>query len=309
MPQPWASQWVVTTWVTGRAPLYTRSTRKVTVRSCAFSSTVLRVMNPVKTTSACAPYSASVFAAHEQANAAAGITHAVARANRSRDEQPDGHRVPARPPEHGESGDGDGADREQGDAADGQAAGDRPVGAGRPFLAVGGAGHRLARCAQHPRHVGCREVAPAGVGDQPGHGLVAAALDALDGEDQPGGAELRGQAALGALPRSRDYLLGVHTAFVDRVDREPDVGPGVLAAVDLAQRGHRPPEHRIGLSSRPGRRDRGALARKGRLGVAAAPARPSTTAATRASNRGASLTWPVSAAGGGKQDHQRAPGA
>ena len=182
-----------------------------------------------------------------------------------------GHRGPARPTRARRvrrTATGD--EREHSDAPDGQAPGgsERSARVG-PLLTVGGAGQRLPRRAQHPRGVGRRHVAPAGVGDQSGHGLVSTALDALDGEDQPGRSRSLGSGRIPCSGAAWATTCSVYTlALVDGVDLEPDVGPGVLVAVDLAQRGHRPPEDGVGLRRRPGRCDRRALAGEGRLGVA-----------------------------------------
>ena len=161
--------------------------------------------------------------------------------------------------------------------------------------------HRLARRAQHPRRVGGRQVAPAGVGDQPGHGLVPAALDALDGEDHPGRAQLRGQAALRCSAAAWRPPARRTRCPCRRLDVEPDVGPGVrrrgppcAARSPCPGRPHRP-------AGPPGSAVIGEHSQaKAGWGLLAAPSRPSTTAATRASSRGASLTWPVSVAGGRK---------
>ena len=61
--------------------------------------------------------------------------------------------------------------------------------------------------------------------------IVAAALDAVDGEDHPGAADLRIEAARRRLLR-RGHDLLVDLAFVDGVHGEPDIGPSLGAPAD-----------------------------------------------------------------------------
>ena len=113
-------------------------------------------------------------------------------------------------------------------------------------------------------HRGCepaRQVAAAQGGDEPvlpGH----LTLDALNGEDHPGAADLRVETTGIRVTGGGDDLFAVDRALVDPIYREADIGAGASITADDFLADHRAAEHRIGFTQRTIGRNAGTATRE-----------------------------------------------